>query len=327
MTTLVTGATGFIGAHFAGLLTARGESVRVLARNPSRLPPSLAGKVEVAAGDVASGAGLDEAVRGASRIIHLAGTTHAPRPSEYMGVNAGGTARLLHAVLRAGGNVDRFLLVSSQAAAGPARSPEPVREEDEPAPCTPYGRSKLAAERLVLREAGRVPITIVRPPVVYGPGDKATLGLFRIAKLGILPVSHPGDRWYSVINVIDLVRGIDLASRSAKAESGVYFLANRNASTWNDMMAGICASIGVKSAWKLNLSQSTLRIAALAGDAAQGILGLNIGINSTRLGEFLPPRWTCSAEKALRDFGFANEIPLVRGLGEAAKWYAREGWL
>ncbi len=325
MTTLVTGASGFIGSRLTELLLDEGVEVRVLARNPSALPPSLKGRAGTARADLSTGEGLKEAVGGVATVIHLAGTTHALRGSEYMRVNARGTALLLAALRNSCAGLSRFVLVSSQAAAGPGCGTVPVTEGDEPCPCTPYGRSKLKAERLV-GKAG-IPFTIVRPPIVYGPGDKATLGFFRLAKIGILPVTHGRDRWYSLIHVDDLVRGIADASRSARASAGTYFLSCGEPVTWNRMMEGIRAAVGAGRVRRLNLSTSALRIAAAAGESMQGLLGLNLRINKSRLGEFLPACWICSPAKAARDFGFECRIGLEEGLRETARWYREKGWL
>jgi nucleoside-diphosphate-sugar epimerase len=325
MTILVTGATGFIGRHLAEHLLKRGDRVRVLVRDPARLSPTLADRVEVVTGDLTGGASLVEAVRDVESIFHLAGVTHALRPATYMDINAGGTARLLAAVQDVRPPLGRFLLVSSLAAAGPSPRGCPIDEDRTPAPTTPYGRSKLRAEELLV--AAQVPGTIVRPPIVYGEGDEATLEFFKIARRRLFPTSAPLDREYSFIHAADLVRGIADAAFSPVTAARTYFLANHTTTTWNELIGTIHRVLGVSRVLRFTLSDGTLRLAAEFGEVAQAWFGVNLRINRSRVGEFLPKSWLCSPARAEQDFGFRAELTLEQGLRRAAEWYIEKGWI
>ncbi len=139
---LVTGGTGFIGSPLVEALCAQAEPVRCLVRRDRFLPT----EAERAYGDLISGAGLSEALRGADTVIHLAGVTKALTSGEFYAGNARATENLARAV--AGRGV-RFVHVSSLAAIGPSADGTPLSEDAEPHPLTHYGKSKLDAERVV----------------------------------------------------------------------------------------------------------------------------------------------------------------------------------
>jgi nucleoside-diphosphate-sugar epimerase len=326
MTTLVTGATGFIGGHLCAHLVALGEEVRVLARDPSRLAEELRNRVEVVTGDLTAPESLSKAVDGAVKILHLGGTTHALHPSTYFKINARGTRNLIKAVRKAGSGLKRFVFISSIAAAGPSPEGIPLDESCRPSPCTPYGSSKLEAEIMLRNATDFFPVTVLRPPIVYGQGDRATLEFFKFAALGLLPRARP-DRMYSVIHSLDLARAIYLASEVPSDESGTYFVSHPKAVSWNSMMRTIHRAVNPGREIKVTVSNGMLRLAAEIGEIAQGWFGMNLRINRSRLGEFMPRAWLCSPEKARIDFGFRAEIDLAEGVRQALDWYREKGWL
>jgi nucleoside-diphosphate-sugar epimerase len=327
MRALVTGATGFIGAHLVESLLGGGNEVRVLVRDPARLAENLRSRAEVLRGDLGDPSTLRAAVRGTERIFHLAGATHALRPAEYLRANTLGTRNLAAAVLREKPPIDRFLYASSLAAAGPGQSPRPIQEDDPPHPLTPYGESKLRSERMLAGIADRIPLTVVRPPIVYGPGDRAGLEFFKYARRRIFPTAAPRDKYYSAIHVFDLVRGIEMAAASPRALSRTYFLAHPQPTTWNGLMTAIHSSLGIRRPIRIVLGANMIRIAAEFGEIAQRWLGVNLRINRSRLGEFLPRFWVCSTEHATEDFGFTGEIDLQAGMDNTVEWYIDNGWI
>src|SRR5262249_17653397 len=186
-TAFLTGATGFVGGHVARALLEAGWTVRVLVRDASRASTGLLSglTLDVASRDL-SGTGLRDArLRGCDAIVHVAGLTKARRFADYREVNVAGTGRLIAAARDAAPGA-LFLLVSSQAAAGPAIGGRPVSASDPPRPVSWYGHSKLEAEEAVA-STWTGPWHVIRPGVVYGPGDRGLLQYFRMAARGWVP--------------------------------------------------------------------------------------------------------------------------------------------
>ena len=211
MTTLVTGASGFIGSHLVEALLARGARVRVLLRKSSSREWLSGLQIESVIGDLFSPAPLREAVRDVDYIYHSAGVTKARTPAEYFKGNTLGTKNLLAAVREINPGLKRFVQISSQAAVGPSPSSTPIDETVVAHPITNYGRSKWAAEEECHAQASAFPITIVRPPVVFGPRDKDVFEFFRTVSRGLQPMVGFSDKQVSMVHVADLVRGFILA--------------------------------------------------------------------------------------------------------------------
>ncbi len=177
----VTGGTGFVGGHLLAAAVAQGHSVRALARRPQRTMPG----VTWIAGDLAAPGDL---CAGADAVIHIAGTINARSRADYDAGNVAGTAGIVAAARAAG--VNRFVHVSSLAAREPGLAD--------------YGASKAAAEDVVRSSVADA--AIVRPPGVYGPGDRETLAFFRLVARGIAVL--PGSGRFSLIEVGDLAAAL-----------------------------------------------------------------------------------------------------------------------
>ena len=182
----VTGATGFIGTHLLERLQRTGATVRALTRVAHA---SKRGTLEWINGDLATGAGIERLVAGADTVIHCAGAVRGARPADFDRINVDGTRRLVDAAARAG--VRRLLSVSSLAAREPWLSM--------------YASSKRRGEETV--KTDRLAWTILRPPAVYGPGDKELLPLFKLMLKGVAVVPGHSGRT-SLIYVTDLADAI-----------------------------------------------------------------------------------------------------------------------
>src|SRR5262245_14346884 len=179
-TVFLTGATGFVGHHVARSLVEQGWSVRALVRGDASRLERL-GKLPLVpvAGDLSASTDLSTALASCDAIVHVAGIVKARTLDEYREGNARATQRLVDRGRRVCPNA-RFVLVSSQAAAGPARGGRPVTELDSPQPVSWYGVSKREGEEAVERGWKGLWL-VIRPGVVYGPGDRGLLLMFRSA--------------------------------------------------------------------------------------------------------------------------------------------------
>jgi nucleoside-diphosphate-sugar epimerase len=326
---LVTGAPGFVGGHLVDALLERGHHVACLVRSTSdtRRLEALRARglpVELVRGDVLEPGSLTPALRDVDYVYHVAGLTKSLDPARYFRVNADGTASLLEACLGAE-RLRRVLVLSSLSALGPARPGRPLGEFDPPRPITPYGASKLAAERVVARYRDRLPITVVRPPAVYGPRDRDTLTVFKLVNLGIRPVPIPRQE-VSLVDARDLARGVIAAAETEAGVGQTYHIANRSPIGYADLARQIALALG-RRCLPVPIHPAVYLLGGAVGQLANRLSGKAriIDVNKAREGMFLS--WTCSAERARADLGFECGIPLEQGLRDAVAFYREAGWL
>lgn len=325
MPVLVTGGTGFIGSHFVEALLARGEKVRCLVRSLQRLRWLEGLDIDLVQGDCTRAGTLGPALEGVDRVIHMAGATFAPSEAAFFHANAVGTRNLVDACLAAGG-VKRFVLLSSQAAAGPGTREQPTRETDPPRPLTPYGESKLAAERYCLELGDRLSVRILRPSAVYGPRDTAFLPYFRLVRRGFLVELGAGEREISLCFVNDLVKAIIVATDSHLDSGSVYFIADSEPYPWETVEKLLCAQLGVKGR-RVVVPGIVLKAVGVIGQVYGALTGKAAPINRARAAELLEKHWVCDSTAAQRDLRFPSGINLENGLQKAVLWYEQNNWL
>jgi nucleoside-diphosphate-sugar epimerase len=315
---LVTGGTGFIGSHLLDKLSALGQPARCLLRRKAR-PRRLPAGIEAAYGDLTSGEGVEQAVRGADTVIHLAGVTKALAARDYYTGNVRATETLVRAVA---GRAIRLVHVSSLAAIGPSGDGTPVDEDAQPRPLTHYGKSKLEAERKVRELAPDA--VIVRPPVVYGPRDTDVFQLLRsISKGWILEIAG-GERWFSAIYVRDLVEGLLAATHGAGGRA--YFLAHPEPVSWSELGAA-AARIMARRPRVVRVPPSVAYAVGLAAEAWAHITRQPGIISREKVAEARCRWWTCDTRRAAAELGFVARTPLATGLAETLAWYKEAAWL
>jgi nucleoside-diphosphate-sugar epimerase len=326
MTAIVTGATGFIGKHLVDALAAGGADVRCLTRGVTPADPRPNVAFHQASYD-RSDLGLPDTVfAGATTIYHLAGATRAVSSGDFTRANVRVTETLLDRVTSLSPGA-RFVFVSSQAAAGPARDADHPRVETDPeAPIEAYGKSKLAAERLV-RERDSLPWTIVRPTAVYGPGDRDFLSIFAMAKRGI--AVYPGTRNASInaIHVGDLVPGLIAAATTPAAIGQSYFLGDDTAHSWKEIYAEIADAVGHHKAMEIAIPHGVVAMAGALGDVVGSLTGRPSLVSSSKATLAAPRYWLCSSARARRELGFAPRTSLRDGMRMTYDWYLRHRWL
>jgi dihydroflavonol-4-reductase len=319
---LVTGSTGFIGNHLVARLAARKCTVRCLVRagsDTSKLPLS---SVELVRADLRSGEGLAEALRGVDTVIHLAGVTKASTASAYIEGNATATAKLVEAA----SHVRRFVHVSSLAAAGPSTEGNPVFEAAEPHPVSQYGRSKLEGEEAVRNSALWERSVIVRPPVVYGPGDKDVYQLIRAASRGWMVRIGRGQQHFSIIYVEDLVNGLVNVAENEHAGGKIYFLAHPMPVLWEDF--GMCvARLTRKACRTVTVPASFAYGAGLCAEWWARWSGKPGILSRDKVREACCDGWVCDTGRSLRELGFCAGTDLEEGLRRTIDWYREAGWL
>jgi len=322
-TALVTGAAGFVGRALVRELLGRGHAVRALVRDgtdASGLDP----RGELFRGDATEPATLRRAVEGQEFVFHLAGVRRAAGRDAFLRGNAGSTRLLLEACLAAGAARGRFVLAGSLAAAGPSRD---GKTEDEPfQPAEWYGASKAEAERVALSFAGRLPVTVARPPRVMGPGDRENLLFFRIAAAGLVLRFLGPERPLSWIDVDDCARGFALLGEHPAAPGQAFFLASRERTSVLGLQREVARALGVVPR-TVPVPAALLRALAAGADTVTRLTGKKLPLNRKLARQVLAPGWTCRTEKAERLLGFTAPTPLAVSLERAVQSYRALGWL
>ncbi|MEO8431970.1 MAG: NAD-dependent epimerase/dehydratase family protein [Acidobacteriota bacterium] len=323
-TCLLTGGTGFLGGHVARALLSRGWTVRALVRGGGQRAPDLAAAgIRIVEGDLSSSTDLGPASAGVDAIVHLAGVTKARTLDEYREVNARGTERLARTA-RAAAPDALFLLVSSQAAAGPARDGRPVREEDPPRPVSWYGVSKREGEEALARE-WKGPRVVIRPSVVFGPGDRGLLVLFRAAARGILPVASGRSRVQLIraeraaAAIADAALRRDLSGRSA-------FLCDPEPRSIAEISRNL-AALPARRPFLLPVPPFAVRLAGAFETVRETLTRRSRPFNADKAREMLAGDWLCDGSPLSRDLGVPSPPPLSEDLADTWAWYASERWL
>ncbi|OHB69398.1 MAG: hypothetical protein A2W23_01500 [Planctomycetes bacterium RBG_16_43_13] len=326
MKVLVTGASGFVGSHLAETLIKKGYDVHCLIRGTSSMRWLKDAKVNFVYGDLRDADSLTGAVKDVDYIFHSAGLVKAVSRQGYMDANYIGTKNILSAVSRSANILKRFIHISSLSVTGPVGLNSPADETTFCRPVSDYGASKLAGENEAVRYMKELPITIIRPPVVYGPRDVAVYIFFQLARKGILPYIG-GRKFYSLIYVKDLVDGIILSAESKVAEGRTYFIANDEHYSFQSLMSLIASALGVRGAVTFRIPDGVVCSVASAVEHAYRLFGRATFFNREKAMEIKARHWICSNELAKREIGFSPAISLADGLKETAEWYREMGWV
>lgn len=271
----LTGATGFVGRVLGRELARRGAVLRRLTRRG----PANGSWVQ---GDLHDPDALARLAEGAAIFVHLAGATHALGPAGYRAVNVEGAANA--AIAARAAKVAHFIHVSSLAASRPAISP--------------YAASKRAGEQAVLAVAGEMSVTVIRPPAVIGPGDRATKPLIDAMRLGLLmaPVEPRGrERVFSLIHVEDLARLIADLAEGIRPAGGLLDLAGTRDVTWARLAqaAGAATDHRVRL---IRLPAAVLHLVGAAGDAVSAVTRRPGMVSRGKMREMLAEEWLSAGE-------------------------------
>ncbi|HOX86357.1 MAG TPA: NAD-dependent epimerase/dehydratase family protein [bacterium] len=326
MKALVTGASGFTGGYMVKNLLQHGYQVRALVRSTSRIDHLKDLPIDWVYGKLESADDLLRAAEGVDVIYHIAALYRAANvpDSIYEQVNVGGTRHVLEAARAQG--VKRVIHCSTGGVHGHVQNPP--GDEDSPFhPGDIYQSSKLAGEQLAMdyhREHG-LPVTVVRPIGIYGPGDTRMLKMYRLIKKGRFVMFAGGRALYHLTFVADTVEGFRLAGESEKAVGQAYLIAGEEYVTLSEFAALIAEVLGVGKPW-LKLPVWPLYGAAWLCEGICVPLRIQPPIYRRRVDIFVKDR-AFSIEKAKRDLGYYPQVGLREGITRTAAWYTGEGLL
>ena len=326
MISAITGANGFIGSHLVEHILGRGHVVRCLVRKTSDLRWLKGLNVEYIEGDLSSEDALARLVTGADYVFHNAGLTKAKTKEEYFQANTTGTENVLAATVKHNPTVRRFVHVSSGTAAGPSPTPTPITEEAEPHPITTYGRSKLAAEQAVLRAANTIPVTICRPPAVYGPRDKDVFEFFKTLDGGLQPMVGFNSKLVSMVHAGDLVRGMVMAAESPVAAGKVYFISSAVVYDWKQLGIITRSALG-KYALPVRVPEFGVYAIAAVAEFLSLFSSAPALINFEKARDMVQDYWTSDSSRAKVDFGYEQRISAEDGIRETFAFARSMGWL
>jgi nucleoside-diphosphate-sugar epimerase len=323
---LVTGGTGFVGSHLVERLLRNGYGVTCLVRDLRHLRWLEGMEVRLMQGDCTRPESLADAVKGVSLVFHCAGLTKTIHARDYYIVNHLGTKNLLEACARYNPGIDKFILVSSQAAAGPSLDGRPVDDGTIAHPVSDYGRSKLFSEDEVRGFKDRFPVVIIRPTSVYGPRDADVYEMFRWASRGLTLQLTGGERYFNLCYVEDLTAAL-LLSAERKTESGsVYFVAESRSYSWSEFRALLLSTGGVK-ARTLKIPYSAAWLLGLVSEIGSIFTKRPALANRQKVHEAAQRYWLCDVGKIENDLCFRAEYPLQKGLELTWQWYRKNRWL
>ena len=308
MKALVTGGTGFIGSHLTEALVRKGVQVRCLLRKTSDLKWLKGLPLEFVHGDCKDKASLEKAVRGVDWVFHLAGVTKAVEEETYFEVNGLGTENLVHACLENNPRLQKFIYISSQAAAGPSRNGCNKKESDPCEPVSFYGRSKRVGEESVLAHAHELPVLILRPSAVYGPRDKDIFAFFKCLSRRIKPCPTGPDHHLSLCYVQDIVQGILLTVETQTKSGEIFFLSDGYDYRMEEIGDIVAQAMGV-TAFRIRVPKRMILSIACLSEVLSKLFRKPSLLNKDKAEEMIQKNWVhgykCAAASGMRDEGVA----------------------
>ncbi len=330
MKVLVTGASGFVGTHLVRRLSHDGHAVCSLVRKTSRIEELQQIDTDLLFGDVREKSSLENIFQkhpDIDAVFHLASllTPVNVDDSVYWDINYQGTQHLLDVCRNR--ELRAFIHCSSVGVIGPL--PEiPANETSRCAPDSHYGESKYKAELLALeyQKSFGLPVTVVRPAWVYGPGDKRTYKFFCMVAKGRFFIIGNGQTKLSPLYVDDLVQGLILCAEQIEKAAGEVFIVSGETSVTLEYLASVIARETNTSILPFKVPAGIAQVGALVCEKLCKPLGIEPPIHRRRLDFFLRDQ-AFDISKIRNILGFEPQIDVPGGIKKAVSWYKEQRWL
>ncbi|MDQ3021237.1 MAG: NAD-dependent epimerase/dehydratase family protein [Bacteroidota bacterium] len=326
MKALVTGATGFVGSHLVDKLLKKNYEVYCLKRKTSSTKWLDGKNIKYVEGDLFSNEALEEAIKEMDYVFHVAGVVKAKTKEGFYHGNYESTKNLLEITYKVNPNIRKFIFISSLAACGPAKTEKPVDEDTVPDPITTYGVTKLKAEEEVQKYKDKFPVTIIRPPAVYGPRDTEILIYFKTFSRGLNSVIGFDAKYLSLVYVEDLADGIMLAAEKDISSGKKYFMCFDKAYDW-DEIGSLTSKLLGKKAIKIRLPHSVVYSFGYLAELFSTFSSKPATLNREKCKDITQLRWICSNEKAKKELGFEPKYTLEESFKKTIDWYKEMKWI
>lgn len=322
----MTGASGFIGSNLIRLLNQKGFKPYALLRKTSRLDLLENADYTPVYGNVASDDVVSRLPQEVDTIVHCAGAIKAIDKGSYFTENAQGTLNILAGANRHLPGLRRIILLSSQTAAGPSRPGQFKCENDSCNPVSQYGISKLKMEEAILESFRDMPLVIVRPPAVYGPGDRESLNFFKMVKSGFVPAVNRNRMMMSFIYIDDLVEGIYRLAMAPDVPEMLYNITSQDEVAISDLYKLISKHMD-KRYLTLNVPKPLVCAIAKISLVIGRLTGAPSILNPDKVNEMKQLRWVITGERFRKLFPDMVFTPLDTGIERSLAWYRQKSWL
>jgi nucleoside-diphosphate-sugar epimerase len=322
MKALVTGATGFSGAALVKKLLEYGHEVKVIVRDQSKLVNNNP-RLNIVEGNIINLKDVERSIDGVDTVFHIAAVYRTAGISEdiYWATHVKGTENLLKAALK--GNVNKFVHCSTVGVHGHIEQP-PATENYRFKPGDIYQLTKLEGEKKALefyRSEG-LPVTVIRPTAIYGPGDTRLLKLFKLASKPINIVLGSGEIKYHMVYIDDLIQGFMLAAKVEKSVGQSFIIGGKEVLTLNALLSTISELMNVSNK-KIHLPAWPFQMAGTICERICIPLNIDPPIYRRRVDFFTKSR-AFSIEKAQNILGYEPKTSIHEGLFKTLQWYEQK---
>jgi dihydroflavonol-4-reductase len=324
---LVTGGKGFLGSHLVTRLLADGERVRVFAHRGSTQGDESGDKgCEVIWGDIRNLSDVEQAIKGVDKVYHLVSNFRkggSDKPDAYA-VNVEGTKNVLSAAKKHG--VGRVVHCSTIGVHGDVQA-IPAHEETPFNPTDLYQETKLMAEQYVWqfhKETG-LPISVVRPISLYGPGDLRMLKLFRTIKKRQFIYIGKGNVLFHPAYIDDVIEGFLLCGTHEKAVGEAFIIGGDGYLPLPELVDRIATHLQVPPP-RMHIPLMPVEWLAGMCESVCTPLGIEPPLHKRRVSFFKNNR-AFSIEKVKRVLGYVPRVSLDEGLNRTIRWYEEHGYL